>query len=214
MTLKGHKKYAETVSCIKPFAIAMPKGHKRVKGIPELHDELKKRVSIALTPTGIQGLDALAAQEKISRSELVERIGRGLIAASTLLVKPDDCQVMNNCLRIYLEMEGDHILDIGQEAELKTKLLEHPHFQQLNHGSFNMRVTVINHSDVDLLQATENGLIRALKPELYQENAGMTSKTETLLELSEQLKSIAKVLNQEAARRKPKKKANHSQRKK
>jgi metal-responsive CopG/Arc/MetJ family transcriptional regulator len=193
----------------------MPKGHKRVRGIPELHDELKKRVSIALTPRGIQGLDALAAQQKISRSELVERIGRGLIATSTASVKPIARQVVNNCPHIYLEMEGDRILDIGQEAELRTKLQENPHFQRFYCGSFNMRVTVINRSDdvdIDIVQVIDSGLIAALKPELYQEDVGMSS--ETLLELSEQLKSIAKVLNREAARRKPKKKTNNSQPKK
>lgn len=57
----------------------MPRGHKRVKGVPELHNELKTRVNLSLTPTGIDGLDALAAKRRLSRSELVERIGRGQI---------------------------------------------------------------------------------------------------------------------------------------
>jgi len=54
----------------------MPKGHKRTKGVPELHDELKKRINLSLTPTAVEGLDAIAAELDISRSELVERIGR------------------------------------------------------------------------------------------------------------------------------------------
>lgn len=57
----------------------MPKGHKRVKGVPELHNELKTRVNLSLTPTSVDGLDALAAKRGLSRSELVERIGRGQI---------------------------------------------------------------------------------------------------------------------------------------
>lgn len=57
----------------------MPKGHKRTKGIPELHDELKARVTLALTPTAVQGLDSLAEKLEVSRSELVEQIGRGEI---------------------------------------------------------------------------------------------------------------------------------------
>lgn len=55
------------------------KGHRSTKGEPDLHDELKKRVNIALTPTGIEGLDALASETGLSRSELIERIGRNQI---------------------------------------------------------------------------------------------------------------------------------------
>ena len=49
------------------------------KGIGEIYSETKKVVSVAITPTGLNGLDALALQLDISRSELVERIGRGII---------------------------------------------------------------------------------------------------------------------------------------
>lgn len=56
------------------------KGHRSTRGQPDLHNELKKRVNIALTPTGIDGLDTLASEFGVSRSELVEQIGRNLIA--------------------------------------------------------------------------------------------------------------------------------------
>ncbi|MEH2258872.1 hypothetical protein [Nostoc sp.] len=55
------------------------KGHKGQKDVPEMYDEVKKRVNLALTPTGIEGLDAIASNFDLSRSELVERIGRRLI---------------------------------------------------------------------------------------------------------------------------------------
>lgn len=55
------------------------KGQKGRKDVPELYEEVKKRVNLALTPTGINGLDAIASNLDISRSELVERIGRRLI---------------------------------------------------------------------------------------------------------------------------------------
>lgn len=55
------------------------KGQKGQKDLPELYDEVKKRVNLALTPTGINGLDAIASSLDISRSELVEQIGRKLI---------------------------------------------------------------------------------------------------------------------------------------
>ncbi len=57
----------------------MPKGQKKSKGVPELHDEVKKRVNLSLTPTAIAGLDKLAQEFNLSRSELVEQIGRGMI---------------------------------------------------------------------------------------------------------------------------------------
>jgi hypothetical protein len=56
------------------------KGQKGQKNVPELYDEVKRRVNLAITPTGIEGLDAIASELGVSRSELVERIGRGLIS--------------------------------------------------------------------------------------------------------------------------------------
>jgi hypothetical protein len=56
------------------------KGQKGQKNVPELYDEVKRRVNLAITPTGIKGLDAIASELGVSRSELVERIGRGLIS--------------------------------------------------------------------------------------------------------------------------------------
>jgi hypothetical protein len=60
----------------------MPKGHKRTKGVPELHNELKGRVNLSLTPQAVEGLDILAAERGLSRSELIERIGRREIPLS------------------------------------------------------------------------------------------------------------------------------------
>ena len=58
-------------------------GKKGQKNIPELCDEVKRRVNLAITPTGIEGLDAIASDLGMSRSELVERIGRGLISLNS-----------------------------------------------------------------------------------------------------------------------------------
>jgi tartrate dehydratase beta subunit/fumarate hydratase class I family protein len=52
-------------------------GRKRIKGEGILWDEPKKRVSIVLTPTAIEGLDKMADSLNISRSELIEMVGRG-----------------------------------------------------------------------------------------------------------------------------------------
>jgi metal-responsive CopG/Arc/MetJ family transcriptional regulator len=46
------------------------------------YGEIKKDAHFSLTPTSIEGLDKMARQRKISRSELVEKIGRSLIPIS------------------------------------------------------------------------------------------------------------------------------------
>ena len=55
------------------------------RGIGILYPEKKEIITAALTPTGRDGLDALAAQMKLSRSELLERIGRGVLEVSEKL---------------------------------------------------------------------------------------------------------------------------------
>lgn len=51
------------------------------KESPKSYSEAKeRRVSASLTPTGYQGLNELAQARGVSISELMERIGRGLIA--------------------------------------------------------------------------------------------------------------------------------------
>lgn len=63
----------------------MPKkGQKKLKGQPEIYDEVKGQVNLSLTPTGTKGLDTLASTMGLSRSELAERIGRRLISVLTL----------------------------------------------------------------------------------------------------------------------------------
>jgi hypothetical protein len=55
------------------------KGMKSMRGQPEMYDELKKIVSVSITPTAQAGLAQLSEQLNISRSELIERIGRGIL---------------------------------------------------------------------------------------------------------------------------------------
>lgn len=58
----------------------MPKkGYKNIRGRPEKYDELKQRFNMTLTPTAAAGLEAIASSLGLSRSELCEQIGRGLI---------------------------------------------------------------------------------------------------------------------------------------
>lgn len=70
------------------------KGQKGQKDVPEMYDEVKKRVNLALTPTGIEGLDAIADSIDLSRSELVERIGRKLIPVNVSSLTQEDQQAI------------------------------------------------------------------------------------------------------------------------
>ncbi|GAX36170.1 hypothetical protein [Nodularia sp. NIES-3585] len=54
------------------------KGQKRVKNIPVLYDEMKKRRGINLTDTAWEILARQAKIEKISVSEFIERYARKL----------------------------------------------------------------------------------------------------------------------------------------
>lgn len=50
-----------------------------MRGQPEMYDERKKIVSVGITPTALAGLKQLSKELNISCSELIERIGRGLL---------------------------------------------------------------------------------------------------------------------------------------
>ncbi len=71
------------------------KGRKRTKGQPAIHDEFKERFNLTLTRTGVQGLDALAESLGLSRSEFVERIGRGLIPIASDLSRSQPLDLPN-----------------------------------------------------------------------------------------------------------------------
>jgi len=59
----------------------MKKGGRRprTKGEPAFYEEMKKRAGISVTPTALEGFDEHAAAWDVSKSELIERIGRGII---------------------------------------------------------------------------------------------------------------------------------------
>lgn len=56
------------------------KGQKSRKGVGEFYDEVKVDTLLSLTPTARGRLDQQAQAMGISRSEVVERLARGLIA--------------------------------------------------------------------------------------------------------------------------------------
>jgi hypothetical protein len=65
------------------------KGVKSMRGQPEVYDEVKKSVSFSVTLTAQTGLTRLSEQLNISRSELIERIGRGLLTIAELKIETD-----------------------------------------------------------------------------------------------------------------------------
>jgi hypothetical protein len=54
------------------------------KGRDQIYGELKKPTMIALTPTGVEKLDELAAEFSLSRSEFIERIARKMFSVKAL----------------------------------------------------------------------------------------------------------------------------------
>jgi hypothetical protein len=65
------------------------KGMKSMRGQPEVYDELKEIVSFSITPTARTGLALLSEQLSISKSELIERIGRGLLTIAELKIEAE-----------------------------------------------------------------------------------------------------------------------------
>lgn len=49
------------------------------KTVHQAHGQIKEKVSLGLTQDGKAGLDCIAKEMNLSRSELVEQIGRGII---------------------------------------------------------------------------------------------------------------------------------------
>jgi deoxyhypusine synthase len=66
------------------------KGKKRLKNIPILHDEVKQRHQIVVTPTAWENMKCEADLRGISISELIEEFGRRInspTASSPLMTR-------------------------------------------------------------------------------------------------------------------------------
>ncbi|MBP5971850.1 hypothetical protein HW132_03650 [Brasilonema sp. CT11] len=51
---------------------------KRLRDVPILHDEVKAKRTVVLTPTAWENIKNVAKSRDISASELIEEFGRGL----------------------------------------------------------------------------------------------------------------------------------------
>jgi hypothetical protein len=76
--MKGRKKKKDQKATKQRPKQAHP-GIKCIRGEPLYYSELKKRISLTLTPTAIEQLSRLADATELSRSELLERYLRGLL---------------------------------------------------------------------------------------------------------------------------------------
>ena len=112
----------------------MPKGQKKSKGVPELHEEVKKRVNLSLTPSAIAGLDKLSQELNLSRSELVEQIGRGSIPlaeqrslSEEFIISPIQSLPITECDRLpetmgaFLVTNFSQFAYIGSTTNLKKR---------------------------------------------------------------------------------------------
>ncbi|MBW4629652.1 MAG: hypothetical protein KME49_30120 [Brasilonema octagenarum HA4186-MV1] len=52
----------------------MPKGKKIMRGVPQLHEELKSKHTVWFTPTSWEKLQIKAIRENISVSEILEKM--------------------------------------------------------------------------------------------------------------------------------------------
>ncbi|MGG6266675.1 hypothetical protein ACQ4M3_40385 [Leptolyngbya sp. AN03gr2] len=91
----------------------MPKkGQKKLRGQPELYDEVKGQVNLSLTSTSVQGLDEQAAAIGLSRSEFVEQIGRRLLS----VISDADKEILREALQHLIERAEAELSDRLQES--------------------------------------------------------------------------------------------------
>lgn len=57
-----------------------PRSRENLKPRQRYYEEPKKRHEVMVTPEGWEGFKALASRRGLSASELIEQLGRGLIA--------------------------------------------------------------------------------------------------------------------------------------
>lgn len=89
------------------------KGRKKMRGKPELYNEVKGQVNVSLTNTGVQGLDTLAQQMGLSRSEFIEQIGRGILPVLT----EDDLAALGKVLAQLQSCEDPALLSAIEQLQ-------------------------------------------------------------------------------------------------
>lgn len=109
----------------------MPKkGQKKLRGQPEIYDEVKGQVSLSMTPTGVQGLDELAATMGLSRSEFVEQIGRRLIAVLSWEDRETIQQALQQLIAVAQDELSNQNLFEGVKAESERTMVLQQQIEQ------------------------------------------------------------------------------------
>ncbi|WNZ47365.1 hypothetical protein Q2T42_05895 [Leptolyngbya boryana CZ1] len=112
----------------------MPKkGQKKIRGQPEIYDEVKGQVSLSMTRTGVRGLDELAVTLGLSRSEFVEQVGRRFITVLSL----EDRETIRQALRQLITVTQDELLGQnlfeGRKPERDRATVLHQQMTQWQH---------------------------------------------------------------------------------
>lgn len=117
----------------------MAKGQKKSKGVPELYNEVKKRVNLSLTPTAIAGLDKLSQELHLSRSELVEQVGRGSIPiaeqhslSEEFIISPIQSLSLTECDRLPETMGAFMVTNFVQFAYIGSTTNLKKRFENLS----------------------------------------------------------------------------------
>jgi hypothetical protein len=63
--------------------MATKKGQKRLKDLPVLHDQVKAKRTVVLTPTAWENIKVEARRRNLSASELIEEWGRRINSPTT-----------------------------------------------------------------------------------------------------------------------------------
>lgn len=112
------------------------KGRKKLRGQPELYNEVKGQVNISLTKTGVGGLDAIASELSLSRSEFIEQIGRRLLSVLTAeekeaikkglerLVTLAEAELSGTGLFAGHRAEGERARNLQQEVDQWNLLIQ------------------------------------------------------------------------------------------
>ncbi|MGG6267133.1 CopG family transcriptional regulator [Leptolyngbya sp. AN03gr2] len=94
-------------------------------GRPIRYESPKKIMTVSLTPSAVKGLDQLARTKGLSRSELIEQVGRGSITLANSM--PDDIEFVDFS---HCELEQLKDFLVSQRAVLEDEIKQRGLFQE------------------------------------------------------------------------------------
>lgn len=136
-------------------------GRKKVRGVPQEYEQLKRQVNLSLTDKAVQGLDALAQKRKVSRSELIERLGRGLWSLTEPpTVSFDERHLLPDRPAIYIVFNDRRIRYVGRSEDLQKNLktLTNPGLRKIQAENEDYQVICLECSDPNWLPVIKEAL--------------------------------------------------------